>query len=81
VKYFSEVEQLFLQYPGRRFRAFQITRSVAKDMGRISPSEAIRVGVNKVLREMEQMGTIRVWKSSTKGGFNVYARLEKAPKP
>lgn len=80
MKYFSEVEQLFLQYPGRRFRTFQITRWVAKGLGRVNPNEAIRVQVSKVLREMAAMGTIQVWESGTRGSFNVYARLEKAPK-
>ena len=59
MKYAKEVIELLAAYPGKEFRMAQIVRHVSRGVALSTRRrQAIRVGVKRVLYQLEEMGQI-----------------------
>jgi len=76
VKYAKEVMDLMAAYPGRQFRMQELVRYVdPRAVG--NDRHRIRTGVQRVLDQLEDAGTLDKQEAGERGSFALYSWAEK----
>ena len=73
MRYAREVINLMAAYPGRQFRMAQLVNSIAGSRAEHKERKAVKMGVYRVLQQLQEAGSIEITSPDGRGASALYA--------